>query len=41
MKTTEQILTEMLTESTGKHSMDSGGIYGRHWKNNQKYGING
>lgn len=41
MKTTEQIVTEMLLESTGKNSMDSGVIYGRHWENNQKLGING
>ncbi len=36
---TEQVLTEMLTESTGKHFMDSGDYYGRHWEENQKNGI--
>ena len=33
---TEQVITEMLTESTGRHMMDSGGAYGRHWEENQK-----
>lgn len=36
---TEQVITEMLTESTGKALMDSGDAYGRHWEDNQKYGI--
>ena len=39
MKSTEQIITEMLTESTGKALMDSGDAYGRHWEDNQKNGI--
>ena len=26
----------MLTENTGKHMLDSGGAYGRHWERNQK-----
>ena len=38
-QTTKKIITEMLTESTGKALMDSGGIYGRHWEENQKNGI--
>lgn len=28
-------LVEMLTENTGKHFLDSGGAYGRHWERNQ------
>ena len=36
---TEQVITEMLTESTGKHFMDSGDTYGRHWEDNRKNGI--
>jgi len=28
-------LAEMLTEDTGRHFLDSGGIYGRHWEKNQ------
>ena len=36
---TEQVITEMLTESTGRHFMDSGDAYGRHWEENQKNGI--
>ncbi len=36
---TEKIITEMLTESTGKAFMDSGDAYGRHWEENQKNGI--
>ena len=36
---TEQVITEMLTESTGKAFMDSGDAYGRHWEENQKNGI--
>ena len=35
MKTIEQLLWEMLTESTGEHMLDSGGAYGRHWQRNQ------
>ena len=38
-KITNKIITEMLTESTGKAFMDSGDIYGRHWEENQKNGI--
>lgn len=36
---TEQVLKEMLTESTGKALMDSGDYYGRHWEENQQNGI--
>lgn len=28
-------LTEMFTENTGKHMLDSGGAYGRNWERNQ------
>jgi len=34
MKTNE-IIIEMLTENTGRHMLDSGGAYGRHWERNQ------
>ncbi|MBN86787.1 MAG: hypothetical protein CL885_04620 [Dehalococcoidia bacterium] len=34
--TTKEILTEMLTESTGKSILDSGDHYGRHWEKNKK-----
>ena len=34
---TEQVITEMLTESTGKAFMDSGDEYGRYWEENQKH----
>ena len=33
---TAKIIYKMLTESTGKHMLDSGGAYGRHWERNQK-----
>jgi len=39
-KTTEQVIYEMLTESTGEHFLDSGGAYGRHWQRNQKKSLN-
>lgn len=35
MNRTESILNSMLKEDTGKHMLDSGGIYGRHWQRNQ------
>lgn len=38
-KATKQVLTEMLTESTGRALMDSGDAYGRHWERNQRDGI--
>lgn len=28
-------IAEMLTENTGRHFLDSGGAYGRHWEHNQ------
>ena len=34
-KTTEQVIYEMLTESTGTHFLDSGGASNRHWQQNQ------
>ena len=36
MKTTKQLVYEMLTESTGKHFLDSGGADSRGWQRNQK-----
>ena len=33
---TRQILSEMLTENTGRHMLDSGGAYGRNWERNQE-----
>ena len=36
-KATEKVIIEMLTESTGRHPMDSGGAYGRHWEENRKH----
>jgi len=33
---TEKAIAEMLTENTGAHILDSGGIYGRHWEKNRK-----
>jgi hypothetical protein len=32
----EKLIYEKLTENTGKHFLDSGGYYGRHWQRNQK-----
>lgn len=32
---TMQVIQDMLTENTGKHMLDSGGAYGRHWEQNQ------
>jgi len=29
---TETVIYKMLTENTGKHFLDSGGEYGRHWQ---------
>jgi hypothetical protein len=34
-KTTEEIIYEMLTESTGTNFLDSGGDNGRFWQRNQ------
>ena len=36
MKTTEQLVFEMLTENTGTHFLDSGGADGRNWQRNEK-----
>lgn len=38
MKTTktQRLIYKMLTENTGSHVLDSGGIYGRNWSRNQK-----
>jgi hypothetical protein len=37
MVTREQkLIYKMLTENTGTHMLDSGGIYGRNWQRNQK-----
>ena len=35
IKTTEQVIYEMLTESTGTNFLDSGGDNGRFWQRNQ------
>jgi hypothetical protein len=32
---TARMLQEMLTANTGRHFLDSGGVYGRHWERNQ------
>lgn len=32
---TKEVIKGMLTENTGKHFLDSGGAYGRHWQHNQ------
>lgn len=32
---TQRILASMFTENTGRHMLDSGGAYGRHWEQNQ------
>ena len=37
--TTKQIIFDMLTENTGRHPLDSGGAYGRHWERNQELTI--
>lgn len=33
--TTEQVVLDMLRENTGRHFLDSGDAYGRHWQTNQ------
>lgn len=35
MMDTKEILQSMMTENTGRHMLDSGGAYGRHWESNQ------
>lgn len=32
---TDDVIKDMLTENTGRHILDSGGAYGRHWERNQ------
>ena len=32
--TTADVIASMLTENTGRHFLDSGGAYGRHWERN-------
>jgi hypothetical protein len=34
-KKTAEVLQSMLKENTGRHFLDSGGAYGRHWEQNQ------
>lgn len=36
---TQRVIYDMLTESTGRHLLDSGGAYGRHWERNQRFSI--
>lgn len=33
--TTEEVIADMLIENTGRHILDSGGAYGRHWESNR------
>jgi len=37
---TETVIYKMLTENTGKHFLDSGGEYGRHWQRNKLKSLN-
>lgn len=32
---TKDVISEMMTENTGRHFLDSGGAYGRNWERNQ------
>jgi hypothetical protein len=32
---TQEVLAAMLVENTGRHMLDSGGVYGRSWEHNQ------
>jgi hypothetical protein len=32
----KEVVIKMLQENTGRHMLDSGGAYGRHWERNQK-----
>ncbi len=34
--TTQKVIAAMMVEGTGRHMLDSGGAYGRHWEQNQK-----
>lgn len=36
---TERVIFSMLTENTGRHMLDSGGAYGRHWERNRQRDI--
>lgn len=36
---TERVIADMLTENTGRHFLDSGSAYGRHWERNQGKGL--
>lgn len=38
---TNQVISEMLQENTGRHMLDSGGAYGRHWERNQGRNFDG
>ena len=35
----KQVVYSMITENTGRHMLDSGGAYGRHWERNQKLSL--
>jgi hypothetical protein len=35
----QRLVYRMMTENTGRHLLDSGGIYGRNWERNQKLSI--
>jgi hypothetical protein len=35
-KKTRKVIAGMMQENTGRHFLDSGGAYGRHWERNQK-----
>lgn len=39
MKQLDQLLFSMFTENTGRHFLDSGGVYGRNWEKNQNKGL--
>jgi len=34
--TIEEVVLDMMRENTGRHLLDSGGAYGRHWERNQE-----
>jgi hypothetical protein len=40
MRQTESKIIHMLKENTGRHMLDSGGAYGRHWEQNQNIDFN-
>ena len=35
-KTIEQTIFDMITENTGTHMLDSGGVAGRNWQRNKE-----